>query len=182
MDKIKIVALFGKSGVGKDTIQKKIVSSSSVFNKIISCTTRPPRDNEQDKIDYYFLTNEEFTTKIFNYEMLEVASFRDWFYGTSINALNKEKINIGVFNIEGINHLLQDSRLEIIPIYISVPDKIRLIRSLNREKNPDCLEICRRFQTDDADFRNIDFSYFTIKNFNLNKATKEIKKILKQKQ
>ena len=61
MDKIKILALFGKSASGKDSIQKWIVSNyPQLTNKIVSCTTRPPRSGEQDGVDYFFLSNEEF--------------------------------------------------------------------------------------------------------------------------
>ena len=49
MQKIKIIALFGHSGSGKDTIQKWIVSHyPDKFNGIVSCTTRPERENEEN--------------------------------------------------------------------------------------------------------------------------------------
>ena len=160
MKKIKILALFGKSASGKDTIQKWIVSNfPRTFNGIVSCTTRPPRDGEQDGVAYHFLTNEEFTAKVLNGDMLEATDFRGWFYGTSISELNEQKINVGVFNVAGIECLLEDSRLDVFPVFVCATDKTRLLRSLNREPNPDCKEICRRFGTDKKDFENIDFDY-----------------------
>ncbi|MGN0992848.1 MAG: hypothetical protein ACI4PE_02895 [Bacilli bacterium] len=99
-------------------------------------------------------------------------------YGTSIDSLDNDKINIGVFNIEGIECLLQDPRLEIIPIYIKTPDKERLLRNLNRENNPDCLEICRRFIADKKDFDNIPFFAFIYENPN-NKDFSNILDLLK---
>lgn len=86
---------------------------------------------------------------------------------------------MGVFNIAGISSLLEDSRLDVLPICISAPDKVRLLRSLNREENPDCAEICRRFQTDEADFRNIDFDYEIVENIDLQSAIDEVNKIIK---
>ena len=47
----------------------------------------------------------------------------------------------------------------MLPVYIQVDEKTRLLRTLNREKNPDCEEICRRFLADKKDFKNIDFDY-----------------------
>jgi hypothetical protein len=44
------------------------------------------------------------------------------------------------------------------------PDKIRLLRSLNREENPDCAEICRRYFTDAEDFADIEWDYIPIFN------------------
>ena len=52
--KYKIIALFGKSSAGKDTIQKWLVQHMDNAHEIISCTTRPPRDYENDGIDYHF--------------------------------------------------------------------------------------------------------------------------------
>ena len=84
MDKYKVIALFGKSGAGKDTIQKWIVSNIPDINGIISCTTRPKRDYEEEGKDYFFLTNEDFAEKVLDGSMLEATEFRDWFYGTPI--------------------------------------------------------------------------------------------------
>ena len=160
---IKIIAFFGPSSSGKDTLAK-ILSKRSDVNEIISCTTRPKRDYEKEGIDYYFISTAEFGEKVINGTMLEATSFRDWFYGTPLESLKEDKINIGVFNKQGIECLLSDNRLEIIPVYIACEDKKRLMRSLERETNPDCEEICRRFLADKKDFESIDFEYLTFYN------------------
>ena len=162
-NKYKILALFGKSGAGKDTIQKWLTTNYNM-NGIISCTTRPPRDYERDGIHYHFLSNEEFAQKVLNMSMLEATIFNDWCYGTPIESLKEDKINVGVFNIQGIECLLQDNRLDILPIFIDCSDKKRLLRNIKREKVPNCLEICRRFITDEKDFSDINFDYITFDN------------------
>ena len=156
-DKYLVIALFGKSAAGKDAIQKWIVSTFDFVNGIISCTTRPIRENERDGVDYHFLTNDQFAEKVLNGDMLEATSFNNWFYGTPIDSLKKDKINVGVFNIAGINCLLQDSRVIVQPILIYANDKTRLLRCLSREEKPNCAEICRRFLTDEQDFEDFDF-------------------------
>jgi guanylate kinase len=160
--KIKILALFGKSASGKDSIQKWIVSNyPQLTNKIVSCTTRPPRSGEQNGVDYFFLSDEEFAKKVLDGSMLEATSFREWFYGTALDQLDPDKINIGVFNITGVECILDDPRLEVVPVWIHASDKTRLRRSLDREDNPDCKEICRRFLADEKDFDEMDdFDYF----------------------
>lgn len=164
MDKYKIVALFGEAGAGKDYIQKKIMETDfgkRNLSEIISCTTRPPREGEIDGIHYHFKTSQ---SKFFSVPLIECTCFRKWWYGTSLDNLVKNKINIGVFNIKGINQILENKEIDCLPIRIVCYDKIRLIRQLNRESNPDCLEICRRFQTDYKDFLNIPFEYKGILN------------------
>lgn len=160
MEKIKILALFGKSASGKDNIQKWIVKNCPKINGIVSCTTRPPRSTEQHGVDYFFLSDEEFTKKVLDGSMLEATSFREWFYGTALDQLDPEKINIGVFNISGIECLITDPRLQVVPVWVHANNKTRLIRSLSREQNPDCTEICRRFFADEEDFKDIDFEYY----------------------
>lgn len=150
-DKFVIIALFGESGSGKDTIQAAICEHLG-FHKIVSTTTRPPREYEREGVDYFFITPEQFASKIINLEMLEATEFREWFYGTTLSSLNKEKINVGVFNPSGIRCLLEDDRVEVIPIYVNVSAKTRLIRALNREENPNVDEIVRRYAADKKDF------------------------------
>lgn len=155
MEKFKIIALYGMAGAGKDTILNKVIEDYGEelnLNPIVSCTTRPPREGEVDGVAYHFLSNEDFANKVLNGDMLEATEFRNWFYGTPIDSLYLDKVNIGVFNIAGIECLQGDPRLEIYPIFVTISDKIRLIRQLNREENPDCHEICRRFFTDEQDF------------------------------
>lgn len=77
MNKIKIIALFGKSGAGKNTIQKIMLEQNNNYHKIISCTTRPPRDYEKDGVDYYFINEKEFADKVINGSMLEATVFRN---------------------------------------------------------------------------------------------------------
>lgn len=164
MSKYKIIALFGEAGSGKDYIQKKIMETDfgkENLSEIISCTTRPPREGEKDGVHYHFKSSQ---SEFFSVPLIECTCFRNWWYGTSIDHLNKNKINIGVFNIKGINEILKNEQIDCLPIRIVCNDKLRLIRQLNRETNPDCMEIIRRFLTDTKDFLDISFEYKMIEN------------------
>lgn len=162
----QIIAIIGESASGKDTVLKKTVEKHpELFHTIVSCTTRPKRDYEINGIDYLFLTIEDFTKKVLNGEMLEATDFNNWFYGTAIDSLSKEKINIGVFNPAGVEALLEDPRLNVEVVRVLCDDKTRLMRALNREQSPNCEEICRRFFTDKKDFSNINFDYWILDNY-----------------
>lgn len=169
----KIIALMGKAGSGKDTLMKSILSYPGVnMNEIISCTTRPIRENEKDGVNYYYLTVDEFLAKKNNNEMLETANFNNWYYGTSYDSLSDSKINIGVFNPTGVRSLLQHPDVEVKVYYVTVPAKERLIRQLNREERPDVDEIIRRYSTDEADFKDLtDIPYIEFDNSTLNDLT-----------
>lgn len=163
MKKIKVIALFGPAGAGKDLLQEIMVKNHGLHG-IISHTTRPMRDNETDGVAYHFITRRDFAKMVEQKKFLEFTEFNNWWYGTSIDSLSEDEVNIGVFNIDGIKSLLTDSRIEVHPIYICAPDKFRLLRQLKRETDPNCLEICRRFLTDNEDFKNIDFEYNLLMN------------------
>ena len=154
---MKIIALFGKSGAGKDTLLKMVMCTYPDLHKIITTTTRPMRDYETQGKEYYFVEPAVFAEKILNGDLIEATSFNNWFYGTDINQLKEDKINIGVFSITSIECLLEDNKLDVYPVLIDASDKVRLIRTLNREENPDCKEICRRFFADEQDFDDIPF-------------------------
>lgn len=161
--KYKILALFGKSSAGKDTIKNILIKHEDV-NNIINTTTRPIREGEINGINYHFIDAAEFAERILNGDFIEATEFNDWFYGTSIRELDIDKINVGVFNIYGIECMLADPRLEVHPVYVKTSDKVRLKRALEREDNPDCAEICRRFFADKKDFLDIPFSYDIVEN------------------
>lgn len=177
MDKYKIIALFGEAGSGKDYIQKAMMETD--FGKenlfeIISCTTRPPREGEIDGVHYHFISSaNEFFNGDNLYHMIEFTNFRGWWYGTRDIDLSKSKINIGVFNVKGIKEILKRDNIDCLPIRISSYKKIRLLRQLNREIDPDCDEIIRRFLADEKDFLNLPFDYKVITN-----NTNEINPIL----
>lgn len=156
MSKTIIVALFGEAGSGKDSIQKEILKQSPVtFSEIISTTTRPPREYEKNGTDYIFISDEQAKQYLENNEYLEHTEFKGWTYGTLKTSIKSNFINIGVFNTAGIEQLIRLPSTDylILPIHIICSDKERLIRQLNREKTPDCAEICRRFQADQEDFK-----------------------------
>ena len=60
IEKIKVLALFGESGSGKDTIQTWLLKNIPNTHKPITYTTRPARDYEINGKNYYFISNDEF--------------------------------------------------------------------------------------------------------------------------
>ena len=177
--KYTIIAIMGKSASGKDSLLKALLQEPQFIKAkpIISCTTRPIRENEMNGIDYHFLTNEQFTNLVLSNRMLEATVFNDWCYGTSIDSLSTSGINIGVFNPEGCEALRQNENITLCLIYVEATDKTRLLRSLNREKNPDCHEIVRRFNADEMDFCEEEIEYLEPDIFVTNNEGADIKHI-----
>ncbi|ABB57221.1 guanylate kinase [Synechococcus elongatus] len=90
----RVVVLTGPSGVGKGTLLKAILSQHPEAFLSISATTRSPRPGEVDGQHYYFLSREEFQTKIAEQEFLEWAEFAGNLYGTPRSPVI-EQVNLG---------------------------------------------------------------------------------------
>ena len=152
MKKIKIIALIGKSGAGKDYWLHRICSKDKEVHEIISCTTRPARWQEENGKNYYFLTDEQFLNEAY----VEHCEFNRWRYGTREKDLSEDKVNIGVFNLKGIKQLVHNQDIDLTIIHIKAPDRVRLIRQLERLNDDDNIaEVLRRYAADEADF-NLD--------------------------
>ena len=84
MEKVgKLIIFAAPSGSGKSTMVKKLKETGLNFGFSISATSRPPRGTEQHGVEYYFLTPEEFRTKIANDEFVEYEEvYENCFYGT----------------------------------------------------------------------------------------------------
>lgn len=180
MKKYKMIALIGESGSGKDTILKEIIKNdkNNILSPKISYTTRPKRDYEIDGIDYHFVNRKYFLDNI--QDFFEIVEFNNWYYGSKYIDLSNEKINIGIFDMKGIEEILQDNKIDLIIYYIYANDKIRLIRSLNREENPNINEIIRRYKVDKIDFSSArDTAHIVLKNENYNELKYNVAQILK---
>ena len=85
-----LIVLSGPSGVGKGTVRKELFSQPNTnYEYSISATTRLPREGEEDGVDYFFKTREEFETLIEQGGLLEHAEFVSNYYGTPLAYVNE---------------------------------------------------------------------------------------------
>ena len=155
-----LIALIGEAGAGKDTILNEVMERMPSLHKKIGYTTRPPRDYEEDGKDYYFVDDGTMAGLILENQMLEVAEFNNWIYGTGIGSLVEDKVNIGIFSPDGIESMRYNKdEVDVYVFWICASDKIRWMRQLDREVDPDIDEIYRRWRADLIDFMDFDFNY-----------------------
>lgn len=171
----KLIAIIGQSGSGKDTIFQNLLKMNHELHPIIRHTTRPLREGEVEGVNYYFTDKNCFADRLLNNEFLEVACFNNWFYGTCYESLRSDSLNIGVFDPSAIEQLVLHKDIDLTIFYIKASDKNRLLRTLNREENPNVDEIVRRFLADKKDFQDLDFQMYELQNNTLDDLNSNLK-------
>ena len=158
----KIFCLMGKSSSGKDTLYKKIMEWMPELHTIVPYTTRPMREDEQDGVEYFFVTSDIFEEMAEEEKIIEFRSYDTkcgiWTYFTADDG----QIELDKYDYLIIGTLESYTEMKryfgedvIVPLYIEVEDGLRLSRALERErmqKEPKYAELCRRFLADSDDF------------------------------
>lgn len=146
-----MIVLVGESASGKSSIEKYLVHNYN-YKKIVSYTTRPPRDGEIDGEDYHFISVEQFESLREQGFFAETAVYRNWCYGTAKEDCTDDKI--AVLTPHGLRQLKKIDGINIVSFYISVPRRDRLIKLLQRGDDVD--EACRRSLSDVGQFDGIE--------------------------
>ena len=77
-----LLVLSGPSAVGKTTVAQRLLAECPNLTRMVTCTTRAPREGEVDGVDYHFLSDQEFCQRIEAGEFLEHAQVYQNRYGT----------------------------------------------------------------------------------------------------
>ena len=176
-----MVILSSPSGVGKTTLTKKIQQKYPSFKISVSHTTRPPRSNEVDGVDYHFVSMEKFKELIKQKKFYEYAEIFENFYGTLKENVDQTIIdNDIIFDIDwqGTKQLSKFKNLKLIKIYLITDSKKELKnRLIKRDQNSE-EEIKKRYSAFDEDIKHWnDYDYIVI-NKNLDVCFKQIEKII----
>ena len=175
-----MLILSSPSGVGKTTLTKKIQQKYPNFKISVSHTTRTPRSNEIDGVDYHFVSNEKFKDLIKQNKFYEYAKIFENFYGTSKEYVDKTiKNNDIIFDIDwqGTKKLSKFENLNLIKIYL-ITDKSELKKRLIKRNQNTPEEIEKRYKSYDEDIKHwVDYDYIII-NKNLETCFKQIENII----
>ena len=131
-----LVILSGPSGSGKTSIARRvceIIGEDKTYFSI-SSTTRKPRQNEQNGVDYFFLSKDEFLEDIQNNEFLEWAEVHGNYYGTSLKPIKKAiengKIVFLDIDVQGFESINKIYPIVITSVFVTTHNKEILINRL----------------------------------------------------
>lgn len=177
----RIFVLIGPSGVGKTTLAS-LAHSDGIAERIITCTTRPPRPNETPGQDYFFFTLDEFTDRERNGEFVKSEWIHGHRYGALIRELSRTLqsghravISLGYYGAERLKHLGPD-QVTIVGI---VPPSSDSLHQRLKERGTQDAEMFLRLQAIDQEFHTVrTLADHMVVNGQLSTAYQQLQKIL----
>jgi len=179
-----LIVISSPSGAGKTSICKELLRLDNNIRPSISVTTRKPRNNETDGIDYIFITEKDFNKKISNESFLEYANVFNNKYGTLASSTEKLLNNNYdvLFDIDwqGTQQLSQNNN-NILTIFILPPDKAEIERRLKKREteNSEIVDIVSermsKFEDELSHWKEYDY---VVTNDNFEKCISEILNII----
>lgn len=171
-----MLILIGPSASGKTEVAKLLAQKYNI-TKIVTYTTRKPRVHEVDKVDYNFISLDEFATLNEQGFFAETTYYNDNYYGTAKKDILDDKCII--LDPNGLKSFLKLHDSHIISIYLNCDENVRFQRMLARK---DSLEDAkRRLLSDKITFNDANLEGITFvvdsDNISLNDLCDEIKNL-----
>ncbi|MBR7106731.1 MAG: guanylate kinase [Opitutales bacterium] len=161
-----IMIISGPAGSGKNTVAERLMAEFPQVKRVITTTSRPPRGQEVDGVDYHFLSPEQFEQDIADGKFYEYAKVHDRYYGTSkkavLDSLAKGDDLILIIDVQGANSWkkIAEKNPEIAEKLTTIfvaPDSIDELRTRLRGRATESEEdIERRMQTAIDEFKQAD--------------------------
>lgn len=131
----KIILITAPSGSGKTSIVKYLMEKFPTLAFSVSATTRPPRENEKDGRDYYFLSEDDFKEKMKNKDFLEWEMvYEGKYYGTLKSEMsriwNEGKVPVLDIDVQGAIHVQEQYPVNTMTLFIQAPSIAELKRRL----------------------------------------------------
>ncbi len=175
----ELFVISAPAGGGKTTIVNMLLKEVPNLVRAITCTTRKPRDGEENGKDYYFLTKEEFEESIKNDKFLEYAKVHDNYYGTPREEveklLNEGKDVILIIDVQGMRQLRK--KIKLNAIFILPPSLEELINRMKKRGESE-EEIKKRLETAKKELPAWKEYDYVVVNDVLEEAKENIKKII----
>lgn len=183
MKKGLLIVVSGPSGVGKGTILQKLMEDKDLnLAYSVSMTTREKRPGEEEGVNYYYVTKEEFEKAIENGEMLEHAEFVGNYYGTPLKEVERKRnegYNVVLeIEVQGCKQV-QEKVKDALTIFIVPPDREELERRIRGRKTEPEEIIQQRLAKAETEMENVGEYRYVVCNDDLDLAADIIRVIIK---
>jgi guanylate kinase len=175
------IVISAPSGAGKTTVSKLLLEEMPELRLSVSLTTRPPREDERDGIDYHFVSHEKFQQELERGALLEWANVHGRFYGTPRRFL-EERIERGEDTILDIDvqggFSVKQALHEAVLIFLLPPSLEELERRLRSRGADSAEDIEVRLQNALTEIDQYDFYDYLVVNDEAKKAMQMVKSII----
>ena len=165
-----VIVISGPSGSGKSTVIDALCKADDTLRESVSVTTRKPRRNEVDGVDYHFRSKSEFETHIAEGSFLEWAEYGGNFYGTLKSEIvaAREAGKDAILEIE-VQGALQIRAQDLSParslfIFIVPPSLAILEKRLRRRKTESETEVNKRLAIAKSEILEIEHYDYWVRN------------------
>ena len=179
----KLIIYSAPSGAGKTTIVRNLLGQIPDLEFSISATTRKPRGNERDGIDYYFITKEDFLHRIAKKQFVEFEEvYSGTFYGTLRSEIeriwDKGKHVIFDIDVEGGLHLKRKYEEHALAIFVQPPSLEVLKQRLSGRGTDSPEKLEERYIKAEKELNYAPQFDIILKNHDLNTACAEAKQLV----
>ena len=181
IDERSLIVVSGPSGSGKDTVVRELMKMDERIKLSVSCTTREIRDGEQEGVDYFFITEEEFKQRIESGDILEYNYYAGHYYGTPVTELAKcldgtckVVLVIDVNGGKNVKKLFPGALL----IFLEPPSEEELVRRLQSRGTETPEEIFARLEIARNEMAEAEFYDRIVVNREVDEAAAEILELI----
>lgn len=175
-----IFVISAPSGTGKTTVIRRVIEDVPNLKLSVSCTTRHPRLGEKEGVDYYFISEGEFKSRIERGRFVEWAEYSGSFYGTPKDSIDKVLPDTDVLldiETEGAAKV-KKKYPEAVLIFLVPPSFDELARRLQGRGTNTDEDMVRRIETARQEMsRRHEYDYQVV-NENLDEACQEVIEII----
>ena len=177
-----LIVISGPSGCGKSTLVQMLLKKRKNIILSISDTTRSPRGEEKDGVDYNFITPEQFRKNIKNDKYLEYAMvYTDKYYGTQSDFVDKNLIKgidvILEIDIEGARKV-NEKRKDAVFIFVMPPSMKVLKERLVNRKTETKEQVIERFKKAYQEINEVSKYNYVVVNDDLDDALDKMNSII----
>ena len=177
------VVLSGPAGAGKTSISQGLLASDNTLRRCVTTTTRAKRHDETDGVDYHFVSEEEFRSKLKQGSFFESAEVYGFLYGATFEAIARALGNGGVLllvvDVQGTAAWKRKLRERCVSVFVLPPSVKMLEHRLGGRQTEAANALTRRLEDARSELaKAVEFDYLIV-NSDLDHAIADVQELIR---